>query len=203
MVNHEFILESPNHYKIRLFLFSLGIVVVGLAILLTFLLIATELWASKLTIGGISTLIFKHLTGFSEAGVFFYTLISALFFVPLGMDEFYFFMGIRNGNALWLSTLLTCGALLMSHSFNYFAGAKLSTLISSLFPLGKIYAVRRWVHKFGVYAILGFSVLPLPISLLVFSLGIMRYNVPRLFMVLFLGLTIKYVAVGILFFTVL
>jgi membrane protein YqaA with SNARE-associated domain len=90
------------------------------------------------------------------------------------------------------------GAML-AHIVNYLVGRRFSAFFIHLASKKGLYKTRRAVNRYGGYAVLLFNILPLPAPLLTFALGIARYKVSRLFILLFIGNVIKHAAIVGLF----
>jgi len=64
----------------------------------------------------------------------------------------------------------------------------------------KVYKARRYINKYGSYGIFLFTAVPfLPGPLVTFALGVAKYNIPRLFVITFLGKSLTYGIIVILF----
>ena len=195
-MSENFVFEYTSHRRLKLLIFSVLFVLFlgGLCF------VGYTFFGEAMRVESIKTilsLIYMHVKNFTVLGVFFYITAASIFVSPLGLDEVYFYTGLQHGNPLFLSLLMVFTAFFIAHCINYVVGSRLSHFVLPFIPLKKVYTVRRWVHKYGNWAILAASALPLPASLLVFSLGIMRYNVLRMFTFLFIGYVIKYSVVSL------
>ena len=127
-------------------------------------------------------------------GLFYAHFIGGIFFVP-SADELIFYYGLLKGNPLIFSFAVALIGYMLAQVLNYFIGSKLSPFVLHLVSKKKVYKVRRVVNKYGAYGIFLFNLLPLPAPLLIFALGMARYNFKRLLVITFLAKCIEYAAI--------
>lgn len=127
----------------------------------------------------------------TELGLFLMGFLGSLFFIPLPID-FLFFKGLTNGANPTVALVLVLIGSIIGNIIDYFLGASLSQYARYLVSVKKLYAAKRWVNKYGAWAIFFFNLTPLPGSLLTFAVGITRYNIYRLFLFFILALICKF-----------
>ena len=120
---------------------------------------------------------------------------GGLFFFPLPQELFYA-VAVKNGGP-WFPLLLgVLSGFVLANVVNYVIGWKLNSLVVPLVSPSKLYGIRRWVGRYGAWAVLVINILPVPSPLLTFALGIMRYNTTRLFLLLTVGNIIKFLIIA-------
>ena len=130
--------------------------------------------------------------------LFYAAFLSGLFFVPVPI-ELAFIAGVRAGSPYIPSAVAVMGGFALGNLVSYLVGWKLSRFVMHLVNAKQMYGLRRKVNTYGGYAVLAFSLLPAPTPQLNFALGMARYNMARLFSLFFVGMLIKYVAIGLFF----
>ncbi len=136
----------------------------------------------------------SDITLLNARGVFYVTFLGDLFFNPIP-PEVYFYGALLKGAPHIPLTVAALAGVLLAHVVNYLIGRRFSVFFIHLASKKSLYKTRRAVNRYGGYAVLFFNILPLPSPLLTFALGIARYKVSRLFILLFIGNVIKHVAV--------
>ncbi len=190
MLEKEFIQESSNKQKIDVFFFSIMALVVIAAIIIVFFVFFQEGISSLSSFKAIKAFFVRDIENVTPVGLFYLSFIGNLLFVPLPY-EIPFFIGLYNGNNFLLSSFFIIAGLIPSLAIDYVVGRKISKLVFTFISIKKFYKIKRWVNKYGAYAIFGFSLLPLPSNELTFVLGITKYNITRLFVFTLFGTIIK------------
>jgi membrane protein YqaA with SNARE-associated domain len=149
----------------------------------------------------IESYIKSQIASVSPAGLFMLSLLGAFFFLPIPTDIL-FFTALAQGIDPTSAIIMVMLGSLIGNYFNYILGWQLSTYMRYLISVKQLYEAKRWVNKFGAWAVLLFNLTPLPGSILTFALGITRYNLWRLYLFYTLGNLLKYSAyIGIFMLT--
>ena len=127
-------------------------------------------------------------------GLFYGHFIGSIFFMP-SLDELVFYYGLMNGNPLLFSFLAAIFGFMLAQILNYFIGFKLSGFMLHLVSKKKVYKTKRWINKYGGYGIFVFNIIPLPAPLLVFALGVTKYNFKRLFVIALIAKSLEYTTI--------
>lgn len=191
--NREFIYEISRFEKSKPVLISLlftSIFVVILTLIYTFVL---QKWVFFLTI---QNYIIQEISQTTPAGLFFLGFFGSLFFIPVPIDGIFYYAIIRGANIV-LAVLLVIIGNTIGNLISYWIGFKLSKFTIQFVSLKKMYAAKRWVNRFGPWAILFFNLTPLPGSVLTFALGIAKYNVYRMVTFFTIGITIKFIVIAL------
>ncbi|MBI2448960.1 VTT domain-containing protein [Candidatus Pacearchaeota archaeon] len=194
MAEKEFIVEVSNKQKIEVFFVSVMILTVFVGIFFAFFLFFKEGIATSSFFQTLNAFFEKDIKNATPLGLFYMSFVGNLLFIPLPF-EIPFFIGLTKGNDFLLSSFLVIAGLIPSLAIDYILGKKISRIVFTFISTKKIYKAKRWVNKFGVYAIFGFNLLPLPSNELTFALGIAKYNITRLFVFTLLGTIIKMLAI--------
>jgi len=192
--DYAFIFERSNKQKLEVFFATLMIVVVLTAMVLVFLTFFQEGFKGSPSFQTLKNFIDKDIKEVTPLGLFYMSFLGNLLFVPLPI-EFPFFYGLTQGNPFFISLFFVIAGMIPSYAIDYLVGAKLSRVVFTFISTKKIYKVKRWVDKYGSYAIFGFNLLPMPSNELTFALGIAKYNITRLFVFTLLGSVIKFFAI--------
>ena len=147
---------------------------------------------------GLQEFIVYHIYNVTELGIFLLGFFGSLFFIPLPID-FLFFKSLTNGANPGLALVLVLIGSIIGNFIDYFLGLWFSKYARYLVSVKKIYAAKRWVNRYGQWAIFVFNLTPLPGSLLTFAVGITRYNIFRLFTFFILGNLVKFGAYALFF----
>ena len=190
----EFISEVSNKQKVEVFFAFVMILTVAAAIFILFFTFFKEGITTSSFFQTFKAFFERDIKNATPIGLFYMSFIGNLLFVPLPF-EIPFFIGLRKGNDFLLSFFLVIAGLIPSLAIDYIAGKKISRFFFTFISTKKIYKAKRGVNKFGVYAIFGFNLFPLPSNELTFALGIAKYNVTRLFVFTLLGTIIKMLAI--------
>lgn len=193
-MSYAFIFERSNKQKLEVFLVTLMVVVVLAALVTAFLTFFREGFLQSPSFHGMKAFFEKDIKAISPLGLFYMSFFGNLLFVPLPI-EFPFYFGLLKGNPFFTSLFLVTAGLIPSYALDYFIGFKLSRIIFTFISTKKIYKVKRWVDRYGSYAIFGFNLLPLPANELTFALGIAKYNITRLFVVTIVASILKFFAI--------
>ncbi|NOZ81402.1 MAG: VTT domain-containing protein [DPANN group archaeon] len=190
---YEIIEEVSNSQNVKVLLVS--ILSLLLLIGLVFLVYSyKEALVVQHSYEGVKELFEEDLANFTPLGLLILSFVGGFFFIPLPIEVF-FFNGLLNGNSPWVSLLFVVIGYLPAQFINYVIGNRFASLVLTIFSRKKVYKVKRWVNRFGPYAIFGFNILPLPSPLLTFALGIANYNLLRLFFWMILGTILKYMVI--------
>jgi len=198
-MGYDFIYENSNAYKIRVFVFSLLVVVAAAAIFLAF---RDYLWLAiknNTLVNSMINLIKLKSTALSPAELFLAGLIGGLFFILMPL-EVMFYSSVKGGSSPVLSAFMMITGFTLSQAINYYIGYKFSPLIMNFVSKKKVYETRRFINKYGGYGVFLSNVSPLPAEILTFALGIAKYNVYRLYSLQILGTAIKYAAIAAIAF---
>ena len=199
MVDKEFIFETSNHQKIKIFmvLILVLILVIGTsaAVYSTF----KESIQKSNSFKAAKSIIKNEIIALTPLGLFYIGFFGGFFFI-FAPVELLFLKGLDNGNNPILMVILVLTGVLLSQAVNYFLGSRFSSVMLNFISKRKVYKVRITMNNYGNYAILFFSILPLPIDVLTFALGITRYNLLRLYVFLFLGNATKFTAIALAYY---
>jgi len=189
-MGYEFVYQNSRKEKIKVLLFTIFLVL----ILVAAAVLITVYWyeiSSKIPflkdLGG-------GLTNVNLGGLFYTGILGGLFFIP-GPLEMTFYLGLAQGNSIFWSFIVINFAYYLAQVINYFIGFKLSDIVLNLVSKKKVYQARRYVNKYGAYAIFFLNIIPGPAQLLTFALGITKYNFTRLSTLTILGNFIRYAAI--------
>lgn len=133
----------------------------------------------------------SEITQLSPVGMFYISFFGGFFFVPDAL-ELGFVLSLAKGNSPWVSLALIILGFIPSQIINYILGTRFGSFLIHFVSKRELFKTKRWVNKYGSYAIFFVNMLPLPSPLLTFALGITRYNVTRLFFFMILGSIVKY-----------
>ena len=198
MINKEYIYEISNFQKVKVFIISLILLTLIIGITIVSFTTFKEAINSSAPFIVIKDIIKNEITKLTPIGLFYLSLFGGLFFA-FSPIELLFIKGLYNGNQIILSSILVIAGTLVSQFVNYFIGSRFSKLVFNFISIKKVYKTKRIINKYGSISILFFSILPLPVDILSFGLGITRYNLPRLFTYVFIGSIIKLIAISLFF----
>ncbi len=191
MGKYRYIQEISPVHKIRVLVWS----IISLALILFLAIFFYQFWYSLIkTTPFLYQLLsyFRYnLVNTTPMGLFYGHIIGGLFFMP-SADELVFYYGLMKGNLILLSFAAAVVGYLLAQLLNYFMGLKMSNFLLQIVSKKKVYKTKRWMNRYGVYGIVIFNILPLPAPLLVFALGITKYNFKRLFIVMGLTKVVEY-----------
>ncbi len=198
MPEKEFIAETSNKQKIKIFFIACFI-----------LLTAVSIGVAAITfLGKTNTISFKAMHTFvldeikrpSVPSLFYLGFLGDLFFNPLPTEPLMIF-SMQKGNPILLSLITLLTGLIAGNGVNYLIGQKFSKFIFIFISRKEVYKSRRQVNKYGAYAVFAFNLIPiLPSPVLSFGLGIAKYNLTRFFIFMILGILVKLVLIILLFF---
>ncbi|MBS3090817.1 DedA family protein [Candidatus Pacearchaeota archaeon] len=188
---YEFIKETSNKQRLIVFFISLFVILLLLSSIITLYIIFKDSINQSQSLHAFKSFLGNEVKNASPLGVFYASFTGAFFFMFTPI-ELFFTISLRNGNPPLLVLFFTLAGIIPAYLINYFIGAKAGRFILNFISKKKIYAARRKVNKYGVYAILLFSILPLPADLLTLGLGMTKYNILRLFSFIIIGSLIKY-----------
>lgn len=193
MKHYDYVEEISPARKIKVFVWS----IISFMVLLFLIIFFFQFWYSLIKktpiLYGLIKYLEYNLINTTPIGLFYSHVIGGLFFMP-SADEFVFYYGLLSGNLIVLSFLAAVVGYMLAQLFNYFMGLKMSNFILHIVSKKKVYQAKRWINKYGVYGIFVFNILPLPAPLLVFALGVTKYNFKRLFIVMGLAKIVEYSA---------
>ncbi len=142
----------------------------------------------------IQNIVYEEVASVSPLGLFIIAFAGALFFMPSPV-EFAYFLGLSKGHSPIILFFVTVLGIVGGNIINYLVGARFSAFIMHIVPKKKLFGARRWVSRYGGYMIFIFNLIPSPAPLLTFALGIIRYNMTRLFALLIGATVLKYAMV--------
>ncbi|MDP3882130.1 MAG: VTT domain-containing protein [Nanoarchaeota archaeon] len=191
MGDYEFITVTSRREKVKVFLISI--------ILLSLVAIITVYFWDKLIFYFYSALGEKSgfdfakdaVTNVSLSKLFWISFLGGSIFIPMPIELFYWF-SMTSGNGIFYSFAIALVGFVSIQLVNYWLGLKLSPFFLNFVSKRKIFKVRRAVNKYGALAVFVLNVVPSPSELLIFGLGVTKYNLTRLFAVLTLATAIKY-----------
>ena len=196
-MSDEFIYQTSRKKRFRVF----GLVLFGFVAIGLLYYVYRLLGVAFPDILNVQDFIIYHIYNVTELGLFLLGFFGSLFFIPLPID-FLFFKSLSNGANPTIALALVLIGSIIGNIIDYFLGVFLSKYARYLVSVKKLYAAKRWVNRYGAWAIFAFNLTPLPGSLLTFAVGITRYNIYRLFLFFTLGILVKFGAY-VLFFSFL
>jgi membrane protein YqaA with SNARE-associated domain len=133
----------------------------------------------------------SNIKNLTALGSFYTTLFGGLFFVPTPI-EVLFIATLKVGRVapVLLIALYLIG-MIISFTFNYFVGMKLSNISRKIIGSKKFYKIKGWVNKYGMGTVFLFNVLPMPSQPLAAILGVFRYNKNKFYLMFISGQLIK------------
>ena len=194
MKHYHYIQENDPTHKRWALAFSIIVLILFLFLAIFFY----NFWYHLLQTNPISHKIIIYLkynlVSVTPMGLFYEHFIGGIFFVP-SADELVFYYGLLNGNPLLFSYVAALTGYMLAQILNYFIGFKISNLMLHLVSKKKVYKTKRWINKYGAYGIFIFNAIPiLPAPLLIFALGVTKYNFKRLFIITALAKSLEYLA---------
>ena len=196
---YNFIYETSNREKIKVFIIST--IVIASLLMGGFILEQTVYDKIKDTafFGSIGDFFKAEITRLTPTGLFYAGLLGASIFVPMPIEILYY-IGLTKGSPVILSFFLINIGIALAQAINYWIGSRFSPLFLHFISTRKIYKVRRFVNKYGAYGVFFFNIIPTaPSEILTFALGITRYNVARLFIIMTAAILIKYVVISAIY----
>ncbi len=184
------------HKKRRFIFYSILIGVLILAIVIYYILYLKQ--SNFFVIKGINSFIThvaSNIKSFNALGSFYTTAIGGLFFLPTPI-ELLFITALKIGKIMPVILIaLYLAGLIISFTFNYFIGMKLSNISKKIIGAKKFYKIKGLINKYGMGTIFIFNVLPLPAQPLATILGVFRYNKSKFYLMFILGQIIKYTVI--------
>ncbi|MFC1648601.1 YqaA family protein [Nanoarchaeota archaeon] len=198
MGKYSFVYEISRHEKLKTLFFTvlIGIVMIGVTYSVYTLVNNSPTGTQGITV--MKSFVENDIKKFTPAGLFYSALIGSFFFIPLPIEAFYI-IGLSNGNSAFWSFFLVIAGLLPGHALDYYIGTKFGPYIMKFVSKKKVYKAKRWVNRYGTYAIIFFNILPLPAPVLSFALGLTKYNFARLFTFLVIGASLKFLGINLLY----
>ena len=188
--DYSFIKESSNSQKLRIFFFSLFILIIFIIGITLFYRFFKEPIDKSAPLEAFKSFIDREVKNLTPIGMFYISFTGSLFFL-FAPIEIFFLLSLEKGAPILILLFFTLAGIIPAHLINYFIGLKFGNPILNFMSKKKVYKLRRKINKYGIYAILLFNMLPLPSDLLTFGLGITKYNTARLFLFLIIGNLIK------------
>lgn len=187
----KFINEISNHQKIKIFVISIviAIVLIGLSVAI-FSTFKSPILSSQ-PFKNTKSFVENEVLKLTPIGLFYLSFFGGFFFL-FSPIELLFLKSLANGNQILFTLTLVMAGTLLAQAVNYFIGSRFSKIVFNIISKKRVYKAKRAVNKYGKYAIFLFSLLPLPIDILTFALGIAKYNLLRLYVFLFIGNLIKF-----------
>ena len=186
-----FIYLNSRRQKIKVFLTFMFILFILVALGVAFLTVFYNAIQDARVIKAFSSLVKNEIIQLTPIGVFYAHLFGGLFFLP-SPDEIIFYLSLVKGNPILLTFFMANAGFYLAQIINYFLGFKFSNIIIHLVSKRKMFKSRRFVNKYGSLGVFLFNFLPLPAPVLTFALGIIKYNIYRLFFFTILGKVAKY-----------
>ena len=197
---YEFIEESSNYHRIKVFVFTLFITLIVASILISVSTVYKDAIGSSAPFLVLRYFILEDIKNSTPIGLLYIGFFTAIFFNPLPTEVF-FVLGLIKGNPILLSSFFILLGFFASQAVNYFLGAKFSNFFLQFISKTKVYQAKRKVNKYGGLMIMIFNLLPLPAPLLSFALGIAKYNRTRFAVYFFISNIIKYlIVIGLFLF---
>jgi membrane protein YqaA with SNARE-associated domain len=198
MTHYHYIQENSSKYKIRVLVFSIIAFLLFLFLAIFFYKFGYNLFKTTPFLHKIITYLKYNFVNVTPIGLFYEHLIGGIFFVP-SADELVFYYGLMNGNPILFSFVAALTGYMLAQILNYTIGSKISNFMLHLVSKKKVYKTKRWINKYGAYGIFLFNAIPiLPAPLLIFALGVTKYNFKRLFIITTLAKVLEYsILIGI------
>lgn len=195
MKHHQYIQENDPRHKRKVLGYSIMILILFLFLAIFFYNFWYNLIQTTPFLYETITYIKYNFMSVTPMGLFYEHFLGGIFFVPSG-DELLFYYGLLNENPLFFSLFTSLTGYMLAQLLNYFIGFKMSDLMLHLVSKKKVYKTKRWINKYGSYGIFFFNAIPVfPAPLLIFALGITRYNFKRLFIITTLAKILEYLAI--------
>ena len=194
MKNYHYIRENNPIPKRKALAFS----IMGLVLFLLLVIFVYKFWYSLIQaiplLNRIITSLTYNLVNMTPLGLFYEHFIGGIFVVP-SVDELIFYYGLINGNPPLFSFIAAVSGYMLAQILNYLLGYKISNFMLHFVSKKKVYKTKRWINKYGVYGIFVFNALPLPAPLLIFALGVTKYNFKRLFIITLIAKILEYLVI--------
>ena len=191
---HRFIEEVPNTNRKKVVIIS----VVGVLFIVIASVVINSLWYSYIKESGayqyLVSLVVNEIAKATSTGLFYASVIGGIFFIPMPLEIFYYY-GLVHGNNIVISFFLVIIGYTLSQYINYLLGSNFSPLIMPFISKKKLYKARRSMNKYGGYAVFFATLVPLPSEIIIFALGITKYNVYKLLILVCVSNIIKYLAI--------
>ena len=142
-------------------------------------------------INGIFSHISLHISAATLLGVLYGSAFGGLFFVFIPTEAI-FVSFLRGGHNPILVLLIFLSGFVISYTFNYFIGMKLTNLSKMLITPKKFYSTKGIMNRYGNLAIFALNALPLPSQPLATILGVFKYNKTKFYTFFLLGQFSKY-----------
>jgi len=142
--------------------------------------------------------IITEISQVSIFGLFLMGLFGSLFIFPVPIDALFYY-GLTQGNPALLAIILVFTGSLIGNFIDYWLGIKFSKHAIHFISIEQMYKAKRWVNKYGAFAVFLFNLTPLPASVLTFALGIAKYNLTRLMFFFSLGVLTKFIVLAFIY----
>ena len=198
MKHYHYIQENNPIHKRMALAFSIIVLILFLFLAIFFYKFWYNLIQTTPILHKIITYLRYNFVNVTPIGLFYEHFIGGMFFVP-SADELVVYYGLLNGNPLLFSFVAALAGYMLAQILNYFIGFKISNFMLHLASKKKVYKAKRWINKYGVYGIFVFNAVPIfPAPLLIFALGVTKYNFKRLFIITAIAKILEYlVLIGI------
>lgn len=185
---------SYNFDKKRKFVFYsilIGILILAVIIYYILYLQNSDFFIMK-GINSFVNHIVTNIKSFSTLGAFYTTLFGGLFFIPTPIEIL--FVATLRASITTPAILigLYISGLIVSFTFNYVIGMKLSDFSKRIIGAKKFYKIKGFLNKYGMWGVFAFNVLPLPSQPLATILGVFRYNKSKFYLMFISGQLIKF-----------
>lgn len=192
MKHYHYIGETSPVNRIKALIFFLILLVLFAFFTIFFYTFWKNLIQTTPVLNGFLIYLKYNLANTTPIGLFYGHFIGGLFFMP-SADELVFYYGLVNGNPILFSLVLSLLGYLLVQILNYILGRKMSGIILHIVSKKKVYEAKRLINRYGSYGIFAFNFIPiLPAPLLIFALGVTKYNFKRMALITVLAKTLEY-----------
>jgi membrane protein YqaA with SNARE-associated domain len=153
-------------------------------------------------------LIWKEIYSLSYLGIFFVGLFGGLFFITLPLEILFINSILKTTeiagevvpvNNPFILFLLILVGLSISYTFNYLMGKYFAEFAKQLVSIKKFYQLKSLINRRGSIAIFFISVIGLGSQQLTFIMGVFNYNKTRLIILTTTGVSLRFLALLIIF----
>ena len=151
--------------------------------------------------GNIINFVTSEYKSFTLRGIFLVGVVGGLFFVPTPLEALYMDYVSRDVNIVLVYFLFLIG-ITISYSINFFIGYWFSNASKKLISTKKFYQIKRWLNRFGKYAVFIANAIPFaPSQQVALIMGVFKYNRYKFYAQFFLGQGLKLlILIGIVSF---
>ncbi|MCR4285224.1 MAG: VTT domain-containing protein [archaeon] len=198
-MDHYYIQENDPSHKRKVLAISIIILLALLFLVIFFYNSLYNLIQTTPFLREMMDYIHYNFMNVTPMGLLYEHFIGGIFFMP-SADESIFYYGLVNGNPIFFSLFTCMVGYMLSQILNYFVGFKTSNFMLHFVSKKKVYKARRWMNNYGAYGIFIFNIIPIfPAPLLIFALGVTKYNFKRLFIITLLAKILEYLAIAGIF----